>query len=42
MKKIGQGSGEGVKRTSEALTEQQIQTLEWARDFMKKYEKRHG
>lgn len=39
MSETYQCATEGGKRTSEAPTEQ-LDTLEWARDFMDKYEKR--
>jgi len=43
MEKEYQGTGEGVKDETEPperLSEKQLQDLEWARDFMNRYEKK--
>lgn len=37
-----QGSGDDTKLTSEALSEKDLDNLEWARDFLDSYEKKHG
>lgn len=37
MRKVGQSSLEGVKSLSEA----QVDALQWAKDFMDNYERKH-